>query len=111
EFNSLGIDFISLHEGVDTTTPNGRLVFGIMASISEFERELIAQRIRSGLEAARAKGKRLGRSPIFKLSEERSKQLSKEYRDKKASLRVLARKYRISLWRAYSLCSGRKARV
>ena len=41
EFRSLGIDFISLHEGIDTSTPNGRLVFGIFGSIAEFERELI----------------------------------------------------------------------
>lgn len=41
EFDALGIQFISLHEGVDTSTANGRLVFGIFASISEFERELI----------------------------------------------------------------------
>ena len=61
EFRALGIDFISLHEGVDTSTPNGRLVFGIFASISEFERELIADRVRSGLAAAKARGKRLGR--------------------------------------------------
>ena len=61
EFRSLGVDFISLHEGVDTSTPNGRLVFGIFASIAEFERELIRGRVRSGLASARAKGKRLGR--------------------------------------------------
>jgi len=61
EFNALGIDFISLHEGVDTSTPNGRLVFGIFASIAEFERELIRDRVRSGIAAARANGKRLGR--------------------------------------------------
>lgn len=61
EFRKLGIDFVSLHEGVDTSTPNGRLVFGIFASIAEFERELIRDRVRSGLAAARAKGKRLGR--------------------------------------------------
>jgi len=61
EFRSLGIDFISLREGVDTSTPNGRLVFGIFASIAEFERELIRDRVRSGLSSARAKGKRLGR--------------------------------------------------
>jgi DNA invertase Pin-like site-specific DNA recombinase len=61
EFRSLGIDFVSLHEGVDTSTPNGRLVFGIFATIAEFERELIRDRVRSGWASARAKGKRLGR--------------------------------------------------
>jgi DNA invertase Pin-like site-specific DNA recombinase len=64
EFRSLGIDFISIHEGVDTSTPNGRLVFGIFASIAEFERELIRDRVRSGLAAARAKGKRIGRPRV-----------------------------------------------
>src|SRR2546427_4120514 len=61
EFDSLGIQFISLHEGVDTSTPNGRLVFGIFASIAEFERELIRERVRSGMAAARARGARIGR--------------------------------------------------
>jgi len=65
EFRALGIDFVSLHEGVDTSTPNGRLVFGIFASIAEFERELIGDRVRSGLASARAKGKRLGRPRVF----------------------------------------------
>jgi DNA invertase Pin-like site-specific DNA recombinase len=61
EFDSLGIQFVSLHEGVDTSTPNGRLIFGIFASIAEFERELIRERVRSGLAAARSRGRRLGR--------------------------------------------------
>ncbi len=61
EFRSLGIDFVSLHEGVDTSTPNGRLVFGIFATIAEFERELIRDRVRSGLAAARNRGAKLGR--------------------------------------------------
>ena len=61
EFESLGVQFISLHEGVDTSTPNGRLVFGIFASIAEFERELIRERVRSGIAVARAQGKRIGR--------------------------------------------------
>jgi len=64
EFDALGIHFVSLHEGVDTSTPNGRLVFGIFASIAEFERELIRSRVRSGLASARAKGKRLGRPKV-----------------------------------------------
>jgi DNA invertase Pin-like site-specific DNA recombinase len=65
EFRALGIDFVSLHEGVDTSTPNGRLVFGIFASIAEFERELIRDRVRSGLASAKARGKRLGRPRVI----------------------------------------------
>ena len=65
EFCALGIEFVSLHEGVDTSTPNGRLVFGIFASIAEFERELIRDRVRSGVAHARARGKSLGRPRVF----------------------------------------------
>ncbi len=61
EFRSLGIEFVSLHDGCDTTTAQGRLLFGIMASLAEFERELIRERVRAGLDAALARGKRLGR--------------------------------------------------
>jgi DNA invertase Pin-like site-specific DNA recombinase len=64
EFDALGVQFISLHEGTDTSTPNGRLIFGIFGALAEFERELIRERVRSGLAAARARGKRLGRRPI-----------------------------------------------
>jgi DNA invertase Pin-like site-specific DNA recombinase len=64
EFRALGIQFVSIHEGVDTSMPNGRLIFGIFASIAEFERELICDRVRSGLRNARAKGKRLGRPKV-----------------------------------------------
>ena len=57
EFDALGIQFISFHEGVDTSTPNGRLVFGIFANIAKFERELIRERVRSGLAGPRARGR------------------------------------------------------
>ena len=64
DFHSQGIDFVSLHEGVDTSTPNGRLVFGIFASIAEFERELIRDHVCSGLVAARVKSKKFGRPRV-----------------------------------------------
>jgi DNA invertase Pin-like site-specific DNA recombinase len=61
EFRALGVDFVSIHEGVDTSTPNGRLIFGIFASIAEFERELIRDRVRSGMRSAKARGRKIGR--------------------------------------------------
>jgi DNA invertase Pin-like site-specific DNA recombinase len=79
EFRALGIQFVSIHEGVDTSTPNGRLIFGIFASIAEFERELIRDRVRSGLRNARAKGKRLGRPKVV-VSSSRIAVLRKEGR-------------------------------
>lgn len=61
EFSTLGIDFVSVHEGIDTRTPQGKLVFTIFAAIAEFERALIRERVRSGMANARAKGKHIGR--------------------------------------------------
>ena len=52
EFRALGIDFVRLHEGLDNSIPNGRLVFGIFASIAEFEQELIRDRVPLGLREA-----------------------------------------------------------
>lgn len=112
EFDSLGIHFISLHDNADTTTPNGRLIFGIFASISEFERELIRERIKSGLDLAVAQGKTLGRpKTVCKLNEEQVTQLKRDHFQKKQTLRELARKYGISLWRTHLLCAGKQARV
>ncbi len=64
EFNSLGVDFISLQEGIDTTTPQGKLVFTIIAGLAEFESSLIGDRVRAGMARARAEGKHVGRTPL-----------------------------------------------
>src|SRR5277367_1119144 len=103
EFRSLGIEFISLHEGVDTSTPNGRLIFGIFASIAEFERELIRDRVRSGLALARAQGKRPGRPPLRELSTSEVRQLRRD-RKKGMSFKKLAQDRGISVWSAFQLC-------
>jgi len=63
-FNALGIEFVSLCEQVDTSTPTGKLVFTVLGAVSEGERNLIAERVRAGLRNARAKGKRLGRPKV-----------------------------------------------
>jgi DNA invertase Pin-like site-specific DNA recombinase len=60
-FNSLGIQFVSLAEQVDTSTPMGKMIFTVLASVSELERNLIVERVNAGLRHARAKGKTLGR--------------------------------------------------
>jgi DNA invertase Pin-like site-specific DNA recombinase len=60
-FNVLGIQFVSLSEQVDTSTPTGKMVFTVLGAVAELERNLIVERVRAGLRHARAKGKRLGR--------------------------------------------------
>ena len=60
-FKALGIEFVSLSEQVDTSTPTGKMVFTVLGAVAELERSLIAERVRAGLRNARAKGKRLGR--------------------------------------------------
>lgn len=60
-----GVGFASLHEALDTTTPAGRLVFHVFAALAEFIRELIVEGTREGLEAAQARGQRLGRPPAL----------------------------------------------
>lgn len=65
-FNEIGVEFVSLHENIDTSTPTGRLFFHIMAALAEFEREMIVERTSTGLAAARARGKNGGRPRIDK---------------------------------------------
>jgi DNA invertase Pin-like site-specific DNA recombinase len=61
ELRALGIDFVSLAEGIDATTPAGKLQMHILGAIAEFERGRIQERVRAGLARAKANGRRLGR--------------------------------------------------
>jgi DNA invertase Pin-like site-specific DNA recombinase len=63
ELQTLGVGFISLNEGIDATTAAGRLQMAVLAAIAAFERDRIVERVRAGLQRARAQGKRLGRQP------------------------------------------------
>jgi DNA invertase Pin-like site-specific DNA recombinase len=59
-----GIGFRSLTEAIDTTTSGGRLVFHLFGALSQFERDLIQERTRAGLDAAAARGIKGGRKPV-----------------------------------------------
>lgn len=63
EFQALGIDFVSYSQRIDTTTPAGKLTFHVLAAIAEFEREMIRERVRSGIAAAKQRGTKSG-NPI-----------------------------------------------
>ena len=65
ELEAFGIAFVSLRDNLDLSTPSGRLMFQIIGAMAEFERALIQERVKAGLRNARAKGKRLGRPPVF----------------------------------------------
>lgn len=65
ELGERGVGFCSLTEAIDTTTPAGRLLFGIMASLAEFERQVIRERTMAGLAAARGRGRLGGRPTVM----------------------------------------------
>jgi DNA invertase Pin-like site-specific DNA recombinase len=64
EFHSLRVDFISYQENIDTTTPQGELIFTVMASIAQFERALMSERVKAGMARAKAQGKPISRAPL-----------------------------------------------
>lgn len=77
KFEELGVDFVSINDQIDTTTPTGRFFFRLMASYAELERDLIVERTKLGLAAARARGRKGGRP---KASEETIKAAKSMYK-------------------------------
>jgi DNA invertase Pin-like site-specific DNA recombinase len=64
EFRHLSVDFISITEQIDTSSPMGKAMFTVISAIAEFERSLISERVRAGIAKARATGKRHGRPKV-----------------------------------------------
>ena len=64
EFRSLGIQFISYQENIDTTSPLGQALFTIVSAVAQLERDLIRERVKAGLRVAKAKGRVLGRPRV-----------------------------------------------
>ena len=64
-FQDKGIEFASLHEKIGTSSAAGKLIFHLFASLAEFERDLIRERVQAGLKAARARGRKGGRKAVL----------------------------------------------
>jgi DNA invertase Pin-like site-specific DNA recombinase len=90
EFRDLGVQFVSTQDAIDTATPSGRMMYGVIAAMSQFEAELIRERTVAGLAAARRRGVRLGRRPVH-VDVDRARELRGQglsYRQLAAELRV-----------------------
>ncbi len=85
-----GVDLYLHVQGLDTSTPAGRAMFGMLGVFAEFERAMTQERVRAGLERARARGRRLGRPPALGPRQRRQVRLDREAG---MSLRALARRY------------------
>ncbi len=78
QMSERGIELKSIKENIDTTTPTGKLLFHIVGAMAEFERDIIRERTTTGLEAARARGRKGGRPKATETIKPRSLALAKE---------------------------------
>src|SRR5215831_14309305 len=92
EFRHLSVDFISITEQIDTSSPMGKAMFTVISAIAEFERSLISERVRSGIAKARTQGKQHGRP---KTSAETIKEIKRLRRQGK-SLNTIAKQLGVS---------------
>src|ERR1700750_3302494 len=92
ELHALGIDLFLHQQGVDTTTPAGKALFQMMGVFAEFERAMIRERVKSGLERAKAQGTVLGRPTIDARKEAA---IVADLRAGKAGIMKLAKKHRV----------------
>lgn len=103
-----GVAFQSIQESIDTTTSGGRLVFHIFGALAEFERNLIRERTRAGLAAARARGRRGGRPRA--LDEKKTQLLYQLYDERKRTVKEICEVLDISKSTLYAYLQRRKTR-
>jgi DNA invertase Pin-like site-specific DNA recombinase len=108
--NEVGLK--SLHDNIDTTTPQGRLTFNIFASLAEFERDLISERTKAGLESARARG-RFGGKPkgLSKQAEATACAAETLYKEGKLSVNQIAKQLGIAKNTLYKYLKHRKVEI
>jgi DNA invertase Pin-like site-specific DNA recombinase len=102
-FKDHQIDFFSATENIDTSQAAGYLVYSVLGAVAAFERSLIGERVRAGLQHARSLGKRLGRPPRRILSRKEIAEMRKERLQRNTPFRTLAKEHGVSLWMAHRL--------
>lgn len=106
------IGLISLNDPIDTTTPQGRLVFNIFASLAEFERDLIRERTQAGLQAARARGRKGGRpGGLSKQAESTAMAAETLYREGALSVQAICERLNISKPTLYKYLRHRGVKI
>lgn len=104
-FEERGIEFVSINDNIDTSTPTGRFFFRMMASLAELERDITSERTKSGLAAARARGRKGGR-PLT--DSKKIKTAVKMYDSKQHSIKEICRTVGISAPTLYRYIEKRK---
>jgi len=107
ELQRLNVDLVAVKQDLDTSSASGRLVFGVLSTVAEFERDLLKERVRAGIAQAKRAGKRIGRPPLRVFSARDVAGLRRERKLTKKPYRILAAEYRTSVWQVHKLCAKR----
>ena len=112
QLNSKQVGVQSISDAIDTTTPQGRLFFNISACFAEFERDLIRERTKSGLEAARARGRKGGRRQgMTKEAEQKAILAESYYKEGKMGVNQIAIEIGVSKMTLYKYLKHRKVTI
>ena len=99
DIQAMGVDLFVMRQAIDSTTPSGRMIFGIFSALGEYERELIRERIMAGQKRARAQGVKIGRPTKMNDAVRTSVRM---LRDKGMGIREIARRLEIGVGSVYS---------
>jgi DNA invertase Pin-like site-specific DNA recombinase len=109
EFRALGIDFVSCTEAVDTSIPTGELVFQIFGAIAQFERSLIAERVKAGIAQAKREGRRVGRKPLREFTQAEIRNVVAAHAGGRKSVRATAREFQTTAFMVKKILGAQHA--
>lgn len=97
KFQELGVGFKSLQDNIDTTTPTGKLTFHLFAALAEFEKDIISERTKAGLDSARVRGRKGGRPKgLSKKAQDKARLAESLYNEKNNSIQEICEYLSIS---------------